>query len=160
AVMGSLASEETRQRIFPKIRAAAEQPEQLLDSMERGLLARRSAESLDSLIGPRARFLAGAVLMLGYLIWIIQNSSQTPDQPPNPLWLPLVPSLITGVFRDSNSGFAGLILMASALVPGWRISLVVIPTAAVALLGTTLGFPGWLSLATALGLAALGLILG
>ena len=160
AVMESLASDESRQRIFQKLRAAAEQPEQLLDSMERGLLARRSAESLNSLIGPRARFIAGVVLLLGYLIWMYQNSFEIPDTPSKPLWVPLVPSLLTGVFRDVNSGVAGLILMASALVPGWRISLVVIPAAAVALLGTTFGLPGSLSLAAALALAALGFFLG
>jgi len=160
AVMESLASDESRQRIFQKLRAAAEQPEQLLDSMERGLLARRSAESLNSLIGPRARFIAAVVLLLGYLIWMYQNSVETPDTPPKPLWVPLVPSLLTGIFRDVNSGVAGLILMASALVPGWRISLMVIPAAVIALLGTTFGLPGSLSLAAALALAALGFFLG
>ena len=72
--MESLASEEARLRLFQKLREAAEQPEQILDSMERGLLARRSAESLDTLIGPRSRFFAGMTLILGNLIWMFQNS--------------------------------------------------------------------------------------
>jgi hypothetical protein len=160
AIIESLASNESRQRIFQKLRAAAEQPEQLLDSMERCLLARRSAESLNSLIGPRARFIAGVVLLSGYLIWMFQNSATTSDNPTRPLWLPLVPSLITGVFRDGNSAVAGLILMASVLVPGWRISLVVFPAAALALLGSTFGLPASLSLAAALALAVLGFFLG
>jgi serine/threonine protein kinase len=159
AVMESLASDESRQRIFQKLRAAAERPDQVIDSMERGLLARRSAESLESLIGPRARFLASLVLLLGFVIWMYQNSMATPDISPEPLWLPLVPSLVTGVIRDANSAVAALILMASALVPGWRISLTIIPAAAIALLGTTLGLPAWLSLAAALALAGLGFFL-
>ena len=75
------------------------------------------------------------------------------------MWLPLVPSLLTGVFRDVNSGVAGLILLGSALVPGWRISLVLIPAAAIALLGTTFWLPESLCLIAALGLAALGFFL-
>jgi serine/threonine protein kinase len=160
AVMQSLASDESRQRMFQKLRAAAEQPEQLLGTMERGLLARRSAESLNSLLGPRVRFIAGVGLLLGYLLWWFQNSADTPDIPTRPLWVPLLPSLLTGVVRDANAGVAALVLIASSLVPGWRISLVVFPTVAVALLATTLGIPAWLSLAAALALLALGLFLG
>ena len=146
--------------MFQKLRAAARHPDQLLNSMERGLLARRSAESLELLIGPRTRFIAGVVILLGFLIWMYQNSVESADSPLKPLWLPLVPSLLTGVIRDANAAVAGLMLTASALVPGWRISLVVIPAAAVALLGTTFGLPGSLSLAAAQALAALGLFLG
>ncbi len=156
ATVASLASEETRLRLFEKLREAAERPEQLLGSMERGLLTRRSAESLVALVGPRVRFFAGLVLILGNLLWMFQNGLTDSDIPTKPLWLPLIPSLFTGVFRDLNSAIAGLILVGSALVPGWRISLVVVPAAAVALLGTTVGLPGSLCLAAALILAALG----
>jgi serine/threonine protein kinase len=159
ALIESLASDQSRQRMFQKLRAAAEEPERLLGSMERGLLARRSEESLTSLLGPRTRFIAGVVLIFGYVIWLFQNSAQTADRPTEPLWLPLVPSLVAGVIRDANSAIAGLILIASVLVPGWRISLVLIPAAAVALLGTTLGIPASLSLAGASALAALGFFL-
>jgi serine/threonine protein kinase len=160
AVMESLASDESRRRIFQKLRAAAERPEQLIESMERGLLARRSDESLSTLIGPRVRFIAGIVLLMGYLIWLFQNSADTADTPTEPLWLPLVPSFLSGVVRDMNAGVAGLILLASALVPGWRISLVVIPAAAVALLGSTLGIPAPLGLLAALALTGGGVYLG
>ena len=156
AAMASLSSEETRLRLFEKLREAAERPEQILGSMERGLLARRSAESLVALVGPRVRFFAGLALILGNLLWMFQNSLTDSDIPTKPLWLPLVPSLFTGVFRDLNSAVAGLILVGSALVSGWGISLVVVPAAAVALLGTTIGLPASLCLVAALILAALG----
>ncbi len=160
AVIESLSSDESRQRMFQKLRAAAEHPDQLLDSMERGLLARRSAESLELLIGPRTRFIAGVVILLGFLIWMYQNSVESADTPVKPLWLPLVPSLLTGVIRDANAAVAGLMLTASALVPGWRISLVVIPAAAIALLGSTFGLPAFLCLLACLAIAGLGLFLG
>jgi eukaryotic-like serine/threonine-protein kinase len=156
ATVASLASEDTRLRLFEKLREAAERPDQILGSMERGLLARRSAESLVALVGPRVRFFAGLVLILGNLLWMFQNGFADSDSPTKPLSLPLVPSLFTGVFRDLNSAVAGLILVGSALVSGWRISLLVIPAAAVALLGTTFGLPGFLCLVAALILAALG----
>jgi serine/threonine protein kinase len=158
AAMASLGSEEARRRLFEKLKDAAERPEQIVGSMERGLLARRSAESLVALVGPRVRFFAGIVLILGNLLWLFQNGLAEPDAPSKPLWLPLIPSLFTGVFRDLNSAVAGLILLGSALVPGWRISLLVVPAAAVALLGTTFGLPGLLCLAAAVLLAALGFI--
>jgi serine/threonine protein kinase len=159
AAIVSLGSEEARLRLFEKLRQAAERPEQILGSMERGLLARRSAESLVTVAGPRVRFYAGLVLLVGNVLWMFQNGLQNSDAASKPLWLPLVPSAFTGVFRDLNSAVAGLILMGSALVPGWRISLLVMPAAAVALLGTTFGLPGSLCLVAALGLAALGFII-
>jgi serine/threonine protein kinase len=158
AAMASLGSEETRLRLFEKLRKAAERPEEILASMERGLLARRSAESLVALVGPRVRFCAGLLLILGNLLWMFQNSLLDSDTPTKPLWIPLVPSFLTGVFRDLNSAVAGLILLTSAFVSGWRISLAVIPAAAVALLGTTFGLPGFLCLVVALIMAALGFI--
>jgi eukaryotic-like serine/threonine-protein kinase len=158
AAMASLGSEEARLQLVEKLRVAAERPEQILDSMERGLLARRSDESLVALAGPRVRFFTGLVLILGNLIWMLQNSLTDSDVPTQPLWLPLIPSLFTGLFRDLNSAVAGLILVGSALIPGWRISLVAVPAAAVALLGTSFGIPGSLCLVAALLLAALGFI--
>jgi serine/threonine protein kinase len=158
AAVASLTSDEARQRLFENLRQAAERPEQILGSMERALLARRSSESLVALVGPRVRFYAGLALILGNLLWMFQNGLAEPDTPTRPLWLPLVPSLITGVFRDFNSAVAGLILVGSAIIPGWRISLAVIPAAAVALVGTTFGLPGFLCLLAALALATLGFI--
>src|SRR5262249_16839787 len=104
AVIQSLSSDQSRRRMFQRLREAAENPDQLLDSMERGLLARRSSESLELLIGPRTRFLAGVVILLGFVIWMYQNSVESADTPLKPLWLPLVPSLFTGVIRDANAG--------------------------------------------------------
>jgi hypothetical protein len=159
AVMDSLGSDEARQRLFRKILESAERPEQILASMERGLLARRPDESLNALVGPRSRFVAGMVLILGYLIWAFQNGLATSDTATKPLWLPFIPSLFTEIFRDANSGVAGLILLGSALVPGWRISLTIVPATAIALLGTSFGLPAWLCLLLALVVAALGFAL-
>jgi len=159
-VVSSLSSEVGRRRVLSSIREAAEDPESVLDSMERGLLARRAGESLDALIGPSPRFIAGAVLVLGWLLWVNQNGWTAGDTPSEPLRLPLVPALLTGVFRDSLSGIAGMILLASATYRGWRIGLLVIPAAAVALLGTTLGIPASLGFVVVVVLAVLGFLFG
>jgi hypothetical protein len=160
AMVSTLSSAEGQRRVFRSLREAAENPEAVLDSMERGLLARRSAESLEALVGPKPRFIAGAVLVLGYLLWVNQNSWVAPDTPQTPLELPLIPGLLTGVFRDSNSGIAGLILLASSLFRGWRIGLLVVPAAVVALFGSTFGLTASLSLAVASILTVLGFRFG
>jgi hypothetical protein len=159
-MVSTLSSAEGQRRVFRSLREAAENPEAVLDSMERGLLARRSAESLEALVGPKPRFIAGAVLVLGYLLWVNQNSWVAPDTPQTPLELPLIPGLLTGVFRDSNSGIAGLILLASSLFRGWRIGLLVVPAAVVALFGSTFGLTASLSLAVASILTVLGFRFG
>jgi hypothetical protein len=160
ALTATLSSEEQRQRIIRSLHEAAERPEQILRSLERGLLKRRSVESLNALLGPRTRFVAGIVLALAYLLWAAQNGWRTPDEPTAPLWLPLVPEALTGVVRDGTAALMGVMLMASALHPGWRISLLVVPAAALALIGPTLGLPSWLCLLVALILAALGFVYG
>jgi serine/threonine protein kinase len=84
-----------------------------------------------------------------------------------PLALPLAPTWFTNQFRDFNSGVAGLVLLLSATLRGWRLSLFFIPGAAVILLGRSLGIPAigpirpeWSSLVLGLAIAAAGLVFG
>jgi serine/threonine protein kinase len=156
----ALSTEAERQKVIRSFHEAAENPERILRSLEKSLLARRSEESLGALLGPRTRFLAGLVLALGFVLWAAQNGGRPEGEPTAPLRMPLIPSLVTGVFRDWNAGIAGLILMASALYRGWRIGLLVFPAAAIALIGSTLGLPSWLGLLAAIALSALGFALG
>ncbi len=155
----TIASEEGRAKVIRSLHEAAERPEQFLQSMEGGLLARHSEESLDALLGPRTRFVSGVVLVACFLLWAAQNGWRGPDEAALPLWLPLVPSILTGMFRDWNALFAGTTLMISALWRGWRISLPVIPAAVIALAGSTFGLPAWLSLLAGAVVAGLGFTL-
>jgi hypothetical protein len=160
ALTATLSSEDQRRRVIQSLHEAAERPEQILRSLERGLLRRGSDETLNALLGPRTRFVTGIVLALGFLLWAVQNGWRTADEPRAPLWLPLVPTTLTGVVRDATAALMGVMLMASALLPGWRVGLLVVPAAALALIGPTLGLPSWLCLPVALVLAALGFVYG
>jgi serine/threonine protein kinase len=160
ALTATFSSQEQRQQVIRSLHEAAERPEQILRSLERGLLKRRSAESLNALLGPRARFVAGIVLALAFLVWAIQNGWRSPDEPRAPLWLPLVPAALTGFVRDGTAALVGAILMASALVPGWRMGLLMLPASALALIGPTFGLPSWLCLPVAIALMALGFVRG
>ena len=156
----AIASEEGRAKISRSLHEAAERPEQFLKSLEGSLLARRSEESLNALLGPRTRFVSGLVLVACFLLWAVQNGWRGPDEEAQPLWLPLMPSILTGMFRDWNAFYAGVMLMISALWRGWRISLLVIPAAVIALAGSTFGLPSWLSLLAGTVVAGLGFALG
>lgn len=160
AVGAAITSEEERRKLMLSVHEAAEKPDRFLQSMERRLLARRSEESMDAIAGPRVRLIAGGVLIALFLIWVFQNGLRTADETSEPLWLPLVPPLLTGMFRDWNAAVAGVLLMLSALWSGWRISLVVIPAAFIMLAGSMFGVPGWLSLLLGLLHVAFGFVVG
>jgi serine/threonine protein kinase len=159
AIGGAITSEEERRKMVRSLHEAAERPEQILQAMERGLLARRSEESLNAILGPRTRFIAGVVLVALFVLWSLQNGWRGEGESTRPLWLPLVPSFITGMVRDWNAAIAGMVLMASALARGWRISLLIIPGAAIMLIGSTLGLPAWLSLIVGIAIAGAGFAL-
>jgi hypothetical protein len=58
------------------LRDAARKPEAALVNRERGLIGRRTS-LLDVVLGPRIRFLAGAALLAGCLLWMHQNGLLT-----------------------------------------------------------------------------------
>lgn len=58
--------------IAKALRDAASKPEAHLVTREKGLLGRRTGP-LDQILGPRVRFLAGAALTAGCLLWMNQN---------------------------------------------------------------------------------------
>ena len=99
------------------------------------------------LIGPRMRFLVGAVLLLGFVGWLFENDllaldklmsqisalsafSTTPPKTLAPLWLPLTPLDVTKLFGTVYAGAAGLILVLSGLFVSRRMTFAVVPGAA------------------------------
>ncbi len=85
-----------------------------------------------------------------------------------PLDWPPVPREWTEPFSSFNPGVAGLVLILSSLVGGWKIAAFLFPAAAIMVLGHTTGVPGLLepmansvvSLGAGLGLALAGFIFG
>ncbi len=198
-----------RPKLADVLRQALEVPEEVLietDSTPKPgrfpAKLRRKLEDLASLLlGLRARFLVGAVLLAGCLAWVQQNrlvsgaeiqdlaarSLADPQESlalrddlevrgrtlldeargAEPLHLPPIPRFWTSFFRDFHSGVAGLILLLSVAVWGWRVGLFVFPAAAIALFGPALGVPALgpfgasaASLILALGLTTLGFLFG
>jgi hypothetical protein len=67
-----------------------------------------------------------------------------------PLWLPGVPAQFSAWLSGFHPGVAGLILLFSAFLGGWRMSLLIWPAAALALLGPMVGVPAMGPLSPAL----------
>lgn len=121
----------------------------------------RFGKWLDLFFGSYARFLLGAILIVSCLLWAVQNElldSVSPSlaftgpvteatglSPVVPLRIPLIGQLI----YSFDSLVAGAVLLLSAIVPRWRMSVFVIPAAAIAMLGTLLGIPDVLPLGVA-----------
>ena len=152
------------------IRQAVEAPEQVLVEREHGRLGPETSWVWELLLGPRPRFLLGAALLVGCLLWVDQNGIVTgaqikdvavraiehPDplsalrdaridvhvpMRTRPLQLAVLPRPVSNLFQDWGAGAAGLILILSALVPGARMGLFAIPGAAIALIGPAVGVP-------------------
>ena len=101
---------------------------------------------LDSIAGSRLRFLVGCLLMFGFVLWIQQNKVISGESGELRFDLGETEALdwpIIGPYFDSlNAGLAGLLLLFASLFRGWKISVFLLPAAAIALLGPWLGVPG------------------
>ncbi len=166
---------------------AAQQPETVYDvAAPRRPAFLGARRFLAGVLGPNPRFLAGAILLVGCIFWMFQNhylegdrlvteladafakgDGQKLDHPGQPLTLPFLPELLRELFHGLAPGLAGLILIISAMLGGWRASLLAWPAALVTFLGPTLGIPslgplspGLASLSIGLALVALGLLVG
>ena len=121
--------------------------------------------------GARVRFLLGAGLLAASLVWMSQNGVISRKQltvaaeaiktgkvetikktaaaevgraggaKTQPLRIPMVPDAISAPLGSYGAAVAGLILIISSFFAGWRMSLFVLPAAAVAVLGRMLGLP-------------------
>jgi hypothetical protein len=133
----------------------------------RRALRRFFNHAFESLLGPKVRFLVGAVLLAGCIGWVYQNDLipgqeiwnlagealerlDVPDlsgvnidlaRPTRPLSLPLVPAALTDVFDGFTGGAAALILFLSMVFRGWRVAVFAWPAAVVAFAGHRLGIP-------------------
>jgi hypothetical protein len=114
------------------------------------------ASLVETFIGWRVRFLAGAVLLGISLVWAIQNDLHTPfknpDQDlfgelskrlvaPKQLWVPVLEYNTPPLLSGFNVGAAGILLILSA---GWRhmfVNCFFFPAAAIMLFGPMLGMP-------------------
>jgi hypothetical protein len=139
---------------------------------------------LDPLLATGPRAPAGLLLLFLCGLWAVQNDLVPPDLLDNPfhskgvdasrsraLAIPFLPEVVLRPFNSLNPGIAGLVLLLSLLWPGWRLNLLVVPAAAVILLGESCGMPAWnapvvgalpphqVSLAFGLGLLLVGILL-
>jgi serine/threonine protein kinase/phage FluMu protein Com len=131
------------------------------------------------------RFLAGAALLLGWVLWLDQNQSaeeallakittaigegnwQALDPLGEPVTLPLLPTALCELFHGFRPAFAGLILVLSAFLRGWQASLAAWLASVLMLFGPSLGIPALgpltpelTSLAAGLCVAVIGLLVG
>ncbi len=137
-----------------------------------------------ALVGARIRFMVGAVLCFCCIFWIRQNqflegdglsqaftamieqgSTEKWDHLGLPLAIPLAPAAVQDLFNSMNVGIAGLLLLISAFLGGWKASLIAWPAGASIFLGSTL-LPaarplsgGAVGLLTGLLLAIVGLLI-
>jgi hypothetical protein len=158
----------------PSIARAIDQavhaPEHVLVEREHGLIRPETFWVWQLLFGPRARFLLGAVLVVGCLLWVDQNGIVTGTQiqeaaaravehpdplkalrdtridvhvpaQTKPLHLPFLPQPLANLFQGWGAGAAGVILILSALIRGARMALFALPGAAVAMIGPRLDVP-------------------
>jgi hypothetical protein len=152
------------------VRSAAETAETVLVEREHGLIGPETSWVRDLLLGPRTRFLLGAALFAGFLLWVHQNEilptaqlqeaaarAVEADDPLRALQdarvdvrlpaqtkrlrLPFLPRWLSNLFQGFNPGAAGLILILSALVRGSWVGPFALGGAAVALLGPAAGVP-------------------
>ncbi|MEX0818370.1 MAG: serine/threonine-protein kinase [Pirellulaceae bacterium] len=126
-------------------------------------------------LGARVRFVLGACLTIGCVLWIQQNnvvSGQMDDlggvrldvQQTSPLKIPIVGRF----FNSLNVGLAGGLLLIGSLFRGWPMSVFLLPAAAIAMFGPALGLPGIAALGgahatsavLAIGLAFVGFVFG
>jgi hypothetical protein len=117
--------------------------------------------------GPRTRFLLGALLLAGCLAWMHQNALLSADRlqglanevidkkdlkltdQTRPLEVPVLSAGLRSVYPPLNDtllnclnpGVAGLLLILSCLVRGWRIGIFVLPAATFVFLGPLLPIP-------------------
>ncbi len=143
---------------------------------------------LGMVVGPKARFVLGGLLVAGCVLWMRQNGLLTSEQladvtagaikgegvgealvestnqKTEALKLPVVGAL----FDSFNPGAAGLVLIISAMFQGWRMSIFVLPAAVVMCFGAALRIPGidaiggaqMSSLVIGLAIAVVGLFFG
>ena len=74
------AAASTPRPIGRALHEAASKPEAVLVERETGLIGTRSPSWLVAIVGPKPRFLAGAILMAGFLAWVHQNEIITREQ--------------------------------------------------------------------------------
>ncbi|MEO8497319.1 MAG: serine/threonine-protein kinase, partial [Planctomycetota bacterium] len=154
-VAAAQAKRERIKAMLAEARSGKQPPQHLLRDTINGWL--------NQFFGARVRFLLGACLTIGCVLWVQQNgvvsgtqlrdaaaqalenrqvgelrNVQVDVQQTTPLKIPIVGRF----FNSLNAGLAGGLLLFSALFRGWPISVFLLPAAAIAMLGPGLGMPG------------------
>ena len=119
---------------------------------------RRGGGILGLLLGARARFIAGAVLLAVSLLWMHQRGlvpgagddstsatlGEQIDQAAEvePLWVPGIPGEVSRVFSSHGAALAGLLLVVSAFFGGVKMTVLLVPAVALLLGGHAVPIPG------------------
>lgn len=101
----------------------------------------------------QARVVAGKISEQGQAIFEASKGAE-------PLRPGLLPAPVASLFHDFNPGLAGLLLLASSLFRGWRMSLFLIPAALIAVMGDRLGMPSIGPLSARHASAAVAVVVG
>jgi hypothetical protein len=141
---------------------------------------------INLVLGPSIRFLVGAVLLIGCIVWMYQNglidnaqnvgqtvkdadSPQTVigqvwqilnPQESKPLEFAAVPGFLTHPFAGYATGLAGIMLVLSAFVQSWKTAILMPLAAVLIILGPRLGIPDVGPLTKAQVCMAAGALLG
>ncbi len=172
------------------VKQAVEAPEKVLAGVDEGEVEGRDwSWVVDLIVGPRTRFLAGSVLLAGFLLWVHQNElisgeqvtdvanraiqAEDPlkaireakidvkfDKATKPLTPGVVPRSLASWFHGFAPGVAGLILVVSAFWGGSRAGIGSIAGAILAMIGPALGLPGAVAMGAGAALAVIGVVLG
>ncbi|MFK7820303.1 MAG: serine/threonine protein kinase, partial [Planctomycetaceae bacterium] len=159
-----IAAEQKRQRIKQMLADARNSKAEPISA------AKRFSSLANTAFGSRVRFIVGCLLITGCLLWIRQNDLFSTDtlktateaamQSGDVLQINLKDvagsldtsnettrtalnlPMIGGLFNDFQPGIAGLLLVVSAFLSGYRMSVFAIPAALIVLFGPGLGLPG------------------
>jgi eukaryotic-like serine/threonine-protein kinase len=111
---------------------------------------------LNLILGPFPRFLVGAALLAGFLLWMHQNGLiekaqdvKTMDdgwqilaaKDSKALEFSVLPSFLARPFAGYAAGLAGILLLLSAFAQGWKTAVLTPVAAVVIVLGPSLGVP-------------------
>lgn len=153
---------------------AADQPQQLPTHLKRSAEGRGATAIVNLVIGGKSRFLAGAVLIVFFALWVQHNHLVASGdlnwdafkllvERSEPLGF--LPGVIGDIFSGFNVGVAGLLLIISAFTRNPKMLVFLLLGAVVALLGHQVGVPSiggfeaqYVSLLAGLALAEFGVV--
>ena len=163
------------QKPKPIARALLQEVEREKPPVERTSLSETMGSIIKIMLGQLIRFLLGAALLTGFVMWMHQNkltdrlleannwddvSKVLRADGSEPLKFEELPNFLTRLFAGYAPGMAGFMLLISALAPSWRTAILMPIAAAITLLGPRFGIPDIQPLSSAQVCMAVGGFLG